>query len=67
MVNEYGYSFPDRRTCPPCPNLKFKDMEDHAAHLATHNPTPAQWAEAHKRVTAGNERAKKAARNSATD
>jgi hypothetical protein len=58
------------RTCGVC-GEKFEDVVDakgnvtnpslaqFSDHQAFHNPSPAQWAEAHKRIEAGKERAKK--------
>ena len=34
-------------------------LEQFSDHQGVHNPSPAQWAEAHKRIEAGKERAKK--------
>jgi hypothetical protein len=34
-------------------------LEKFADHQSFHNPSPAQWAEAHKKIEAGKERAKK--------
>jgi D-serine deaminase-like pyridoxal phosphate-dependent protein len=52
-------AFPGKRICPDCPGLEFKGLEDHAGHLQTHNPSPAQWYEANKRIEAAKERSKK--------
>jgi hypothetical protein len=40
------------------------ELEQFSDHTAIHNPSPAQWAEAHKRIEAGKERAKKSATES---
>jgi hypothetical protein len=34
-------------------------LQQFSDHLAFHNPSPAHWAEAHKRIQAGKESAKK--------
>ena len=39
------------RFCRLCPGLKFKELIDHADHLATHNPSPAAWAAAYEKMT----------------
>lgn len=54
MLSEH----PEKRICPWCPEMKFKGLEDHADHLAEHNPSPAVWAEAYKRIQAGKQKAK---------
>ena len=33
-------------------------LEQFSDHQATHNPSPAQWVEAHRRIVAGRESAK---------
>lgn len=48
-------NFPGKRECPECPGLEFVNMEEHADHLATHNPTGDQWVEAYKRIQLGKE------------
>lgn len=52
------FTFPGRRMCPHCPDLEFKNLEEHSEHLATHNPSPAQWDAAYKMMEAGKENAK---------
>lgn len=37
----------EKRFCPQCPGMKFKNLEEHADHLATHNCTPKQWQDAY--------------------
>lgn len=52
--------FPKKRICLDCPGLTWEkhQLDEHATHLATHNPSPAQWGEAHKRIQAGKDKAK---------
>ncbi len=58
MELEKPREFPKRRICPQCPDLQFETLAEHADHLATHNPSPAQWAEAYQKIQAGKEKAK---------
>ena len=44
------------RICTKCPGLTFKDLISHSDHLATHNPSPAQWARAHEIMQAKREK-----------
>jgi hypothetical protein len=53
------FTFPKRRICPQCPDLVFATLDEHADHLATHNASPAQWADAYKIIQQSRERAKK--------
>ena len=60
----------ESRVCGQC-GAEFEDvpevrgqvavsaLQQFTDHQASHNPSPAQWAEAHKRIEAGKERAKK--------
>jgi len=46
-----------RRVCGECgaefeTNSELSAMQQFADHVAVHNPSPAQWAEAHKRIQA---------------
>jgi len=52
--------FPTKRICQHCPELSWEkhELAAHADHLATHNPSPAEWTEAYKRIQAGKLRAK---------
>lgn len=43
------------RICTQCPGRVFDDREEHIAHLATHNPSPAQWANAYEMIQRGKE------------
>ena len=60
MKKERVFTFPGRRVCEFCPDLVFEGLEDHADHLALHNPRPAAWATAHEMIEAAKERSKKA-------
>ena len=53
-----GARFED--TLSPKGDVLVPALEKFSDHQAEHNPTPGQWAEAHSRILAGNERAKKA-------
>jgi hypothetical protein len=52
--------FLEKRICPQCPGLTWErhQLTEHADHLATHNPSPAQWVEAYKRIQDSKERLK---------
>jgi len=49
-LKQLGEAWAGRRFCPECPGVKFKNLGEHAEHLATHNFSPAQWMEAHERI-----------------
>lgn len=63
---ETEYEFPAKRICPHCPGLTWEkhQLEEHSEHLRIHNATPAEWTEAYKRIQAGKERSKAAAKES---
>ena len=53
----------DSRICPYCPVVfQRHEFEEHAQHLASHGASPAQWAEANKRIEKAKEGAKEAAK-----
>lgn len=60
---EYRPPRVESRVCALC-GARFEGdkeltaMQKFADHQAEHNPSPAQWAEAHKRIQAGKEKAK---------
>lgn len=47
-----------------CCGQNFSDMDLYAAHLATHNSTPAQWTEAYNSIQRAKERKKSEAKHS---
>lgn len=61
------------RVCPVC-GAEFETiagskerpevpaLEQFSGHMGAHNPSPAEWAEAHKRIGAGKEREKESTR-----
>ena len=67
LPEEYVGPTEEKRVCGVC-GAEFRDKKDRAGnvvestlnqfadHQASHNPSPAQWAEAHKRIEAGKNR-----------
>ncbi len=49
-----------QRFCTQCPKLRWDESEliAHSDHLATHNPSPAQWSEAHNMIQAAKDKRK---------
>jgi hypothetical protein len=65
---EYGVPNPEHRICVHC-GSEFKTMpgiegmsamQQFTDHMSFHNPSPAKWAEAHKRIQEGKQMAKSA-------
>lgn len=55
--------FPKNRVCLDCGReFEKADIFGHADHMATHNPSGAQWANAYQMIQQGKDRAKKAER-----
>jgi hypothetical protein len=51
--------YPKDRVCLDCGEAFRKEQTfEHAEHLATHYPNGSQWAQAHKMIEAGKDRAK---------
>jgi hypothetical protein len=53
--------YPTNRICPDCSAMFPREqIEEHAAHMATHAPTAGQWVEAHQKIVQGKDSAKAA-------